>query len=445
MCGGVSHAVMTDKAGGFATLWPFRFLEDESLREQGVEPHGSRSAHGFAIVTSKGDAIRLRAGNLEDARQAAFFATATGPVDIFEAIAIGKNDQIVFERRERLRIVKGEINPYSALFVGEEGQVFKAVKNPRNPHEFDAEIEKLAAKDSAIDRKFLFPAVGAYVVALSRKDWASMTQSQVDSTLRRADRAFEQAVKKNATKATPAWAKATDTSAQNVGRRAFHSVREEYYPSVGVSWDLPNTQAINRISVQGGFWLRNNAGVRSQRLTAQARTIIERGMKDGLGRDSIAKDLQAQLGRMWTKGGLNYARVNAAVALNRARSYSEIKSYLSAGIEWLEIKAVIDESTTEICRALDGQVISAPECDAINEAAANVKVPEMIKTVNPFLREVRDPKTGLINIQTRTGVKFAEVVRSSGGVRDQKGQYRYFKMGTQMAPDGVGTPPYHEL
>jgi len=398
------------------------------------------------LIGPSGEAIRVNARTIEEARAIAFLGTAAGPIDILEAVAIGKDDRVVFQKRERLQVAKGR-DVHRGVIVSSNGSVTKAKlpRNPRNPENFDEEVEKLSKKTSAIDRKYLLPAVASYVAMLNRQKWDEMTKAQINSAFKKADAVFTKSVATQATKAMPPWAKATGDSGVVVGKGAFYSVHKEYFDHISISWDQPNTVAIKQIGVQGGWWYRNSAGVRSTALTAEARKIVERGMQQGFGRDQIAKDLRAQLGRSWRAAGFNYARVNAAVALGRSRSYSELKSYLSAGIEWLEIKAVQDERTTDICKALDGQVVSASAVDSVNEAAANVRRPEDIKVVNPFLREMRNPQTGLKEIRTRTGVKFATILSPGAGLRDQKGVYAFSKMGTQMAAEGVGTPPYHEL
>lgn len=95
------------------------------------------------------------------------------------------------------------------------------------------------------------------------------------------------------------------------------------------------------------------------------------------------------------------------------------------------------------CRLLDGQVLSVSGCVAHLDRVAAIEQPEDIYTANPFLEIKRDRETGERYMQTRTGTRFAEVLRSGYGTADDRGLGRYLKAGNGMLAANVGPPPYH--
>lgn len=83
-------------------------------------------------------------------------------------------------------------------------------------------------------------------------------------------------------------------------------------------------------------------------------------------------------------------------------------------------------------------------CIAHLNRVAAIENPDDIYTANPFLEIKRDRETGKRYMQTRTtGVRFAEVLRSGYGTRDDRGLASYSRAGNQMLAANVGPPPYH--
>jgi SPP1 gp7 family putative phage head morphogenesis protein len=226
-------------------------------------------------------------------------------------------------------------------------------------------------------------------------------------------------------------------------------LRSTHLPKTTISFRQEDENAIANIADQGGWWIRGSSGQISDNLTRQGRGIVQEGLKGGLGRDEIAQDLIDKLPGMWDKYGFNYARTVAANVVSRARSYSELSSYQQAGITYLEVMAMLDEATTDTCRALDGSVISVDDSMAHQLQAASVRDPKDIENVAPFIREVKvkgdDGKpTGEVDLYVgKTESRFGRVSRSGFGNKDDRGQYKRFLSTDKMVKKGVTMPPYH--
>ncbi|MFO7782070.1 MAG: hypothetical protein R6W94_10640, partial [Spirochaetia bacterium] len=243
----------------------------------------------------------------------------------------------------------------------------------------------------------------------------------------------------------PVWNKSVTASVHGTAKATRQVLKQQFFPKIGIAFSSPDSRALDQIATQQGWFLRDEFGRRADALTTRGREIVQRGLKQGVARDVIAKDLRTALPGLWDAYGKNYSRAVASVAVNRARSFSEVKSYVSAGVHSLEVQAVLDERTTEICRGMDGQIIEVHLADAQVDAAAAVARPEDIATTSPFMRVQTNANTGVRSIATTTGVRIADVMRSGVGRLDDRGQMAFHRMGNQLPEIGVGPPPYHHL
>jgi len=428
-------------ATGLATLWPYRQLgTHEGGARHAVGAPAYRNAHGWAVRTADGLALPVSGG----ANSARKRAMVLGGGVTYEAIAVGPTGTVLFAARERITAPAcgcGAHVPAGGVLVGVDGLLLKGQGNPRNSVVFGRIVSNLTGALSRSDAAWVRPYLERYLDGLSDVDWPNATGAQADKAWARAQRVLRRA---NVSELIPTWVAHVRSTGETTARGTRRAVRGEFLPRVGVQLSQRELTAMARIGAQSGWWVRDEMGRRSDRLTQRARGIVQRGIRDGLGRDQIASDLQNQIPGLWKQYGHNYARVTAAVATARARSYASLTSYQTASIEWVEIVAVHDERTTEVCRFMDGQILPVGQSIELLDAGASVQDPEDIRTVNPFMQVRSDRDTRQQYIQTTTGVRVADVLRSGVGSRDDRGQHLARLMGSQLiAEASVGVPPYH--
>jgi len=63
-----------------------------------------------------------------------------------------------------------------------------------------------------------------------------------------------------------------------------------------------------------------------------------------------------------------------------------IKGYQELGIEYLEVLAVMDERTSEICKMMNGRIIPVANAAGQRDAMMAAKSPEDVKTISPWLK-----------------------------------------------------------
>jgi len=102
------------------------------------------------------------------------------------------------------------------------------------------------------------------------------------------------------------------------------------------------------------FWIGK---VFPDNLRDDFKSVITSGVKEGLGRKEIGKQLRTMMFGAPGVPGKRYLydRV-AATTVNRARNWGSIFSLEAAGFEEYTIRAVMDERTSHICRDLDGKM-----------------------------------------------------------------------------------------
>jgi len=435
-------------AEGFATLWP-KCAAGDDLRTAWavaeVDPRYPRAAFGFAL--EQGDTrIRLEAQRVDRARMVALSMLDSGPVTLYEAIAAGHGDQLLYRRLEQLDKYEPSEAPGAALPVSSAGVIL--AKGAAAPSVLEAAAQSLAGNLSKLDARWSKPLLKKFLAQLDI-DWGNATGEQIDQAFVKADRVIRKA---QFEPLIAPWIKRTTVELWRTATGTRDYIRQTFLPRVGPTFSMPDRRAIQQIATQQGWFLRGQMGLRSDRITARGREIVQSGLAQGLGRGQIGRDLKLALPDLWNRYGNNYARVVASVAVNRARSWGEVLSYRDAGIEYLELQAVLDEATTVFCRFIDGQIISVDNCFDLLEKGAAVQKPEDIKRVNPFMVQRRDQETGQRYIATANGTRLADIVRSGVGISsppssmtDARGTFNARMMGNQLPNALIGAPPYHHL
>lgn len=445
-------APYSSPATGFMSLHPVADLGDDeavALWRAGVRKGDLiQRASGRALLisgTGKPTVVMLGASSAQTARESAIRALPQGEVVLLQAAFRGRFT--VFERKEVLRALTPAeaAKDDGARLVSATGVLVQKALSPADPVDARIIAQRLAGQLQYDERVVFKPQIEAYVERLN-VDWGKLSATQMAERLSKVRTDIFRMMNGTATKVMPTWSNSIQTTVTGVFKATRKVLQNNFLPSVGLSLQQPDLRAVRVIGEQNGWWMRNAAGVRSDALTRQARGIVQDGLKQGLGRNEIGAMLQKQIPGAWQAMGQRYFNAVASVAVSRGRSYSEVSGYLEVGIEALEVQAVLDERTTEICRCLDGQIIETNIVSQQIIGALNVPNPEDIRDASPFLTERLNRETGMKEIVTaNNGARVAEIVRSGMGRADDRGQFNMFRQGNGLADINIGPPPYHHL
>ena len=176
----------------------------------------------------------------------------------------------------------------------------------------------------------------------------------------------------------------TLTSSYKLGRTMFD--RDEP-KAKAAKFNVTDQRAVDWLERDANFWV----GTAYDRqlgadIAATAKSLMLEG---GLGRKAAGRELEKLLGDkvldQSVVGRKGYFAGLAAVAATRARSFGTVEGLVHGGIERLEIVAVMDERTSDICRELNGRIIDVADAVAVRDRLLDAESPEDVKLVTPWI------------------------------------------------------------
>lgn len=416
---------------GYYLLWPLAYLGDSlvpALVSAGV--NYNQKALGWAIA-SDGGIRRLPARSANEARLLA--SKTSRRAVLFRAVA--GHEKTVWEAVEEISVVPG----WSSVLVDECTGILISKASLADRLEIKSIARRLSNSLRSTIKEPGRRAVERFLGTLDVK-FSEISATQLDQVFKRARSHL-------ATMAGPdllkAWAKDVTVVVESAHEKIKQSMKLSFFPSINPSLLQPEKDAARQIGDMAGFWARDSMGRINDRTTLAARKIIASGLKEGLGNADIARNLRKNIPDLYEMRTGQYSETVANVAVQRARTGAQLTTYEQAGVQVLEIQAVLDERTTEQCRFMDGQIIEVADARAVYDAGINVANPEDIASVNPFIEERRDKRTGERWLQTANGAKLATIDRSGKGTLDDRGSMRQHISSKGFGKAGIGMPPYH--
>lgn len=307
---------------------------------------------------------------------------------------------------------------------------------------FDTAVARLAAE---LRRHAVRPETDALRAALAVLDidWRATTAAQRQSLLAQARAAAGRALVDVPQRIEAPLGRA----AEKVVAATRSDVRRSQRLAIAADFNAVDERAIRFIRRSTALFVRDELGRRVDAMTERARDVVARGLERGLGRDDIAEELAATAEGALLTRGRPYWEVVAASFIGEGRSLSQISAYAEAGIERYVLSAILDEHTTDTCRFLDGKVLQTVDALRTFDRLERATEPMAIKDVRPWVRERlgEDGKKTLSVDRGGESTLLGVVERSGVGARDDRGAYSRALSSRDLAPAGIGFPPFHGL
>ncbi len=195
-------------------------------------------------------------------------------------------------------------------------------------------------------------------------------------------------------------------------------------------------------------FVTNAMGQRAEAASAKARQIVSDGLRRGLGRKDLARNLEAGLLRSGLNRSRNYFEVVGSSFTNRSRTYSQLSSFTDAEIARFTFEAMLDEATTNVCRFMHGKTFDVRKSlEIVERTEAAESQPEQIKDIQPWVRDGFGDG-GKEQIQATVAgepVKVARVLESAVGQKDKIGRFSESLSVSELEARGITLPPLHGL
>lgn len=185
-----------------------------------------------------------------------------------------------------------------------------------------------------------------------------------------------------------------------------------------LAFDVIDNEAIKILSKQNLFWIDNYF---SDKLSSYFSETLEGYFNAGKTLEEVALEYQETLSTR-KNNEIEYFDFIAEHQTNTIRELGKINAFEKAGIEYYEIKAIIDDRTSDICLALNGTIIPVSRAIAYRDNILSLSDPEDIKKASPWY-------------------KINDIIPNGSDLTQD--ELKGFKVEPESLPPGAEVPPFH--
>ena len=196
----------------------------------------------------------------------------------------------------------------------------------------------------------------------------------------------------------------------NLSDAIYRTGAEEIGQAAGVSiaFARPDLDALDILKSGNLYWIGNSWNTHTQNLLAKT---LEDYFTEGMTREGLATRMAEDFAGV-TERGRVYWEILADHTATKTREMGRVSGYDRAGIDRVQVRAHLDDRTTQICRHLNGRIIEVSR-----------------------LREQRDTYLDAVSRRNEPAARAAWTMH--GADTD------FSNTPTRRLDDGTGGPPYH--
>lgn len=302
----------------------------------------------------------------------------------------------------------------------------------------------------AVSKRLAKAAAGAEAEVVSAAideldlDWKNLSSSATDAALKAIRKAIAESY---TTKVIPKIVSAMNVEGPKVMRATRASMKATTNSRVEIATKLTDRDYVAEKYIRHSHvnYIRRSTGKRIVKLSQKARSIVARGVSQGVDTSVIAADLKKTLTDDIPRPD-SYWKVVADAFVGRARAASQVYALDDASIATFEVVAVMDDVTTDICRFMHGKIFSVSVAVDLLKSLESLADPEDVRFAHPWVRRGLDDD-GVIRLYVPKAdgstVTITKVQRSGVGSIDDRGEYMDSKSDSELADLGIPIPPYH--
>lgn len=148
----------------------------------------------------------------------------------------------------------------------------------------------------------------------------------------------------------------------NLTDALFRTGAEEVGQAVGVSiaFARPDLDALDVLKTGNLYWIGNSWNIKTQNNIAK---ILEDYFTEGMTREGLTQRFAEDFAGMSDRS-LTYWELLADHTATKTREIGRVSGYERAEVARVQVRAQIDEGTTEICRQMNGRIIEVTKMRA---------------------------------------------------------------------------------
>jgi SPP1 gp7 family putative phage head morphogenesis protein len=176
---------------------------------------------------------------------------------------------------------------------------------------------------------------------------------------------------------------ATDEDVKKLTKDIFGLGKKEVVSSAGMkmSFDIADKEAVKILADQNLFWIGKGYG---DNYKEKFDGILKDYFASSKTIDEVTADLAGQFNQLGERS-YDYYNSLAEHQTNTVRELGKVNGFEAAGVVSYEIRAVIDDRTSDICLRLDGTVFPVERAIEYRDNILSLSNPEDIKQASPWL------------------------------------------------------------
>lgn len=162
------------------------------------------------------------------------------------------------------------------------------------------------------------------------------------------------------------------------------------------SYNVVDLDAIKWLGKDTVYWI---GSYYDKHVRTNIQTSATEAIREGVGREEAGaifkKKFKEELGR-----SNRYFEGLANHVITRSREFGNVEGYVKAGIKKLRVKAIMDNRTSDICKQMNGRIITVNKAVKLRDGLMSAKKPEDVKDIAPWMKpsEIKGKRTSQLPV-----------------------------------------------
>jgi len=148
------------------------------------------------------------------------------------------------------------------------------------------------------------------------------------------------------------------------------------------TFHLIDNQAIQWLRDHNVYWVRNHF---DRQLQDQVQQLGEQAIREGWTRYEAGKAFEKAFYQKYDPESYRYWEGFANHVVTRSREFGRVSGYERARIKYLQVRAILDNRTSVICRHMNGRIIATEDAVILRNKMLNAETPQDVIKIAPFM------------------------------------------------------------